>query len=199
MTKSRQVTSTHGLHGQTYPHTYLWMGAQVLEELTPDDGQARRFKLLASLLLQYLAFEGYLNWVGPAVCPHAWEDERHTFSRGKYTGTLGKVRLLATTMGIQPHFKKRPYSTVAQIDTWRDALVHSRPERLRGRHKSKVVDTRRVLPTVFRLPTRAFVDRARQDIWQLCTDLHTAAAERFEATGIHTSSPFSMLGWHQVL
>ncbi len=56
---------------------------------TAEDGASHY--MIAATLFVYLAMEAFLNDAGRRLWPAEWQDERATFSRGKYRGTLGKL------------------------------------------------------------------------------------------------------------
>src|SRR5690606_33857575 len=113
------------LTGEHFTHRYLWHCSLTLDaQASREEGGSAAFEL-AALLFVYLAFEAYLNYLGPRVCPEEWKDERKSFgaeSKNRFRGTLGKLRLVADRTGLVLDTGTRPYQTIAELDRRRDRI-----------------------------------------------------------------------------
>ena len=190
--------SKYRVNQSVLPHTFLWAGAQVIE-VTAGNQVGSEFHRLTALLYRYLAFEGYLNWVGPIVCPAAWRDERRFFASGRYAGTLGKFRLLIKEFRVTMPANKRPYSTIVRVAALRDQLVHPRPQA-----SARIVRARSkpALPLAWhigQLATKELCERARTDIWDACEVIHVAGKERLTREAVYCNSAFGLFGWQQAI
>ncbi len=47
---------------------------------------------LSAMLMAYLTYEAYLNFLGTRVTPSDWENEREFFRKAPYKGTEGKLK-----------------------------------------------------------------------------------------------------------
>jgi len=80
-----------------------------------------------SLLSGFLAFEGFINFVGEEIAPDIWKNERAFFSGDQYRGITGKVEYLFSLFsGVSLKKGTEPYQTFARIKRIRDGLAHNR-------------------------------------------------------------------------
>jgi hypothetical protein len=103
-------------------HSELWHTSNVLFRAGKlrEEGSAHQFR--ASLIFRAFAFEAFLNWLGPKLIPHWAYLERLTPAE--------KLTLLADIAGVKPDNGSRPWQTVKDLFSFRNALAHGKPENL---------------------------------------------------------------------
>lgn len=176
---------------ETYNHRILWGAAERnLRLSTPSNNDAKFFSLSAMFLF-FVAFEGYLNWLGTRIAAEVWKDERQFFSRAPYQGTLGKYRFLAKILQLpDPNPGQGAFKTATDLRNLRDMVAHSKPEA--GERQVKVKEgyfpksyqselEKKISPTAAR--------RAENDLKKLAEELHCRAREAYSAN-VHESKAF---------
>ena len=115
------------LHDISYE--ILWRAARsTLDMAEVRDPRIRVDHLsICSILTGFLAFEGFINFVGNEIAPEVWKIERKFFSRGKFRGIVGKIEYLFTLFP-NAELKKgaEPYLTFKRVKDIRDNLAHNR-------------------------------------------------------------------------
>jgi len=122
------MTKTKRIKGTAYPHEYLWRSSsRSLTMAETSDGE-QYYLLMQSLLISYLAFEAFINFLGQCLDPEAWKDEKAFFNQPNYYGIEGKIKRLAEKLPTFV-FKKgeRPYQVIEQVRKFRTLLVHGKP------------------------------------------------------------------------
>ncbi len=143
------------------------------------DDLRRGSLLMGAVVLAYTALEGFLNHVIEVVFPETWSQERAFFRKHPYEGTLGKARFLADRLHVALPRDARPYSSVAELHAWRNALAHPRTVRRRGVAKAiayarKPASARSSI--LSKLWNRGFVERSFGDVEMLADGILAAAA-----------------------
>lgn len=179
---------------EIYNHRIIWSSANAILLAVQDDETPSKRLTLGALALFFFALEGYLNWLGQAVAPEVWDQERSFFSRAPFQGALGKLHYLQTILHTDPLEKNaRPFTTLEKLQELRHALAH--PKREKG---ERMVDGElpefmtRYRGRLDRLVSRAFAHEAKEDISRVAEDLHKAAT-RFYPNAMPNSLPFSGL------
>jgi len=153
--------------GEHYTHRYLWHSAQTLATKGKAD-ETGGVLLMAATIFAYFAFEAYLNHIGPIVCAEEWFREREFFGGEggeRYRGTLGKAQFLADHLGVELDRGHRPFQTVIELDTRRDAVVHGRTQHFDVEIAFKAPEhIKRVDPVMYEFADEAFVDRVLRDV-----------------------------------
>jgi hypothetical protein len=116
-------------HVTVYPHEILWRASQRSLDLVGVNEDAREHELsIQALLIGFLAFEGFVNFVGLQCHRDVWENEREFFAGGDYRGIEGKVAYLEDQF---PDFEldkgAEPYQTFKRVKEIRDKLSHPKP------------------------------------------------------------------------
>ena len=121
------ITKTEG---ENLTHRVLWQCCLRQIEIARKTEKGRKYFDLAAMLMAYLAYEAYLNFVGSRVAAADWADERTFFRRPPYQGTEGKLQRIVEVCGL-PVINKgaRPYQTIAHLAELRDLIAHAKPER----------------------------------------------------------------------
>lgn len=172
--KNQPATSVAVYRSEHYTFRSLWSAAERLRESGEVDEANGLWPLLAATLLAFTAFEGFVNEAIESVAPEEWADERKLFATGKHTGTMGKAVFLADRAGIALRRESRPFSTVAELCSWRNELVHPRTTRIKGEALVVALSAkpRHAKPTVFqKLERPGFVERCFTDIAALADQL----------------------------
>jgi hypothetical protein len=114
---------------ETFSHEILWRASQTaLRTATIDHAHIRPDHLaIQSLLCGFLAFEGFINFVGEEIAPSVWANEREFFGPEDFRGIAGKVKYLFTLFpGAQLKKGEEPYQTFWKLKRTRDDLAHNR-------------------------------------------------------------------------
>lgn len=156
----------------TYAFEILWRASMTaLAMADGPDKQTREDHLsIHALLAAFLAFEGYINFVGEEIAPEIWAKEREFFSRNEFRGITGKVDYLFTLFPSAQLEKGRdPCQTFYRIKRIRDSIAHNRVLRYSETSESEVMDFRtswddfnspeKVRPAVLQLKALAEVIR----------------------------------------
>jgi hypothetical protein len=182
---------------EVYNHRILWTAACKNFNAAKCSENDAMFFYLGAMLLVYLSFEAYLNYLGDSIAKEVWEVERDFFSRPPYKGSLGKYRYLAKILLLpSPNKSCRPYQTAVELAKLRDMVVHAHPEI--GTRSVKISDAH--FPPLYKSKLAERVsstkaERAKKDIGKLTTDIHDAACLHYSDL-VTVSSPFGgMLGF----
>ena len=127
----------------TFAFEILWRASMTALAMADDpDKQTRKDHLsIHALLAAFLAFEGYVNFVGEEIAAETWAKEREFFSRGQYRGIIGKVDYLFTLFpGAQLDKERDPYHTFHRIKRIRDSIAHNKVLRYAMTSESEVMD-----------------------------------------------------------
>ena len=113
----------------TYSYEILWRASMTALEMAeiPDKHTREDHLSIHSLLSGFLAFEGFVNFVGEAIAPQVWEKERDFFSGGSYPGIIGKVEYLYSLFPSGSLKKgENPFQTFHRVKKIRDSLAHNK-------------------------------------------------------------------------
>lgn len=193
MTKHRVIVSR-----ESHIHQILWSYATLMRDLCIENQNRDAYvdveEALACSMLLNIAFavEAHTNYLLEAVCPTEYENERIFFSKGKYTGTLGKLCFLAKRLDVDLLRGSRPFQTLKELFKWRDLMVHSRIERQED--EIECTDLNQVaLPESQRVNAykTPWASRAFEDSQKLCSSLQNAAYSDKKVTGVLSPEAFS--------
>ena len=108
------------VEGEHYIDLRLWATATYLLSLGVRRRRGSFHPLVAASVFAFFAFEAFLNEVGRQLYPAVWARERKSFVSGRYRGTLGKFKYLATKTSFAYCPDARPFQTVrARLRAWR--------------------------------------------------------------------------------
>jgi len=169
------------IEGEVYTHRYLWASLKRVRDVAAEKDEDAPFFWLSAMLLAYLTYEAYLNYVGDRVAPEVWSGEKEVFSKGKYRGEEAKLRKIEEVTGIRVDKAKRPYQTVKKLKKVRDMLVHGKVEKFRF---DTVVEEDTV-PKMFQITLEEYVsksqfDRALHDTEQLIEHIQQELGSKWE-------------------
>jgi hypothetical protein len=76
-----------------FSYEILWRAAHTALKMAEIKDPLIRVDHLSihSVLTAFLAFEGFLNFVGMEIAPETWKNERDFFAGPKFRGIIGKV------------------------------------------------------------------------------------------------------------
>lgn len=112
-----------------FSYEILWRAAHAALSMAEIKDPRIRVDHLSihSILTAFLAFEGFINFVGDEVAPEIWSKEREFFSDKKFRGIVGKIEYLFTLFpNMELQKEKEPYLTFGRVKETRDNLAHNR-------------------------------------------------------------------------
>ena len=113
----------------TFSHELLWRAAITGLHLARSGHPLAREDHLTiqSFLCGFLAFEGFINFVGGEIAPEVWKDERSFFSQKPFRGLEGKIEFI---FGELPDARVQKTSKIyvgfKQAKDLRNNLAHNR-------------------------------------------------------------------------
>lgn len=108
-----------------YTHEYLWRAAQSLHKHSAADEKNFYYRL-SSLIMTYLAFEAFVNFLGEVVCPEKWAIEKETF-RGRGDTIEAKISDIVFQLpGYEWRKGERPYQDIKKLKRFRDLVAHGK-------------------------------------------------------------------------
>lgn len=113
----------------TFSYEILWRAAlTALDMAEVKDPRIRPDHLSIHCILSgFLAFEGFINFVGDEIAPETWKTEKEFFSRSKFKGIVGKVEYLFSLFpNVELKKGEEPYQTFSRVKETRDNLAHNR-------------------------------------------------------------------------
>ena len=166
----------------------IWQAANILRDTGEmNDIHVRFPSRMAAAVLVHAAYEGFVNDAIERLYPDVWKQELTYFRTGAFRGTLGKTWFLAERLGVALERASRPYRTVAELNAWRNDLVHPRTARGKGTVRSDAYakQPKRVRPAVFSKLRPAFVARCLEDVSALADMLLRAARQQHRSEVRH--------------
>lgn len=186
------------IRGEHFTHRYLWYTAEMMRESACRDGVTDGRVTMAAGLFVFLAVEAFANDLGLRVAPMVWREERTFFGRGRYQGTLGKLRFIGAELGVTIDTSRRPYQTLRELRKRRDELTHARTEVVdRIVYYRTPAELRTIAPAVHRFGDDRFLGRAIGDAEQLCDQLQVAAQAHLGQGVITSPRAFRGMLMHQ--
>ena len=131
------------------------------------------------MLLAYMTFESYVNFLGDRLAPEIWVEEKSFFNKKPYKGLEGKLKFLFEKLKIEPPPKgERPYQTFQKLNQLRTYLAHGKPDK----YTKKIVHTTGEAPPLFhsKLDTLTSPKSAKiavEDVEKFINWLHEKAKE----------------------
>jgi len=115
-------------NNRTYSYEILWRAAHTALDMAEiQDPRTRPDHLsIHSILTAFLAFEGFIKFVGDEIAPEVWKKEREFFAGPEFRGISGKLDyLFSLFQGIKVNKGEEPYQTFQKIKKIRDSLAHN--------------------------------------------------------------------------
>ena len=185
------MTNWHRKH-ETYSYEILWRACMTTLDLAESKEKDVRSDHLSvqSLLSGFLAFEGFINFVGEEIAPETWKNEREFISGDKYRGIVGKVEFIFSCFNNVPLKKgEEPYQTFYRIKRIRDKLAHNKVLKYSDKTNLENPDYKtdwdefdspdKVRPAVMQL--KAFAELIRVEAVKQLTDYYKTSHLYFQA------------------
>lgn len=110
---------------EVYTHEYLWRAAETLHKHASLDRRHFYYRLSA-LMMAYLAFEAFINFIGEVMCPDLWAHEKDAF-RGKGDAIEAKIGAIVRQFpGYEWRKGEFPYQDVKKLKRFRDLVAHGK-------------------------------------------------------------------------
>jgi len=117
------TANTVNVEEQIYTHEYLWRTSTYLTSRAEEQGADYR-QFIPALLMTFLAYEAFLNFLGHVLAPELWAGERNNF-KGK--GLEGKLEAIVRTLpSFQWQKGSMPYQAVKALEQYRDMVSHGK-------------------------------------------------------------------------
>jgi hypothetical protein len=115
------------IEGETFPHKVLWQCAKVQYEQAQQKREGSFYFYICAILMAYLTYEAYINFIGDRLDPATWKDEKTFFNRPDYFGIEGKLKLIRERCdNFEVNKGKRPYQTIKKLSQFRTDIVHAK-------------------------------------------------------------------------
>ncbi|GAB6084285.1 hypothetical protein JCM30471_31990 [Desulfuromonas carbonis] len=91
------------INGELYTHKLLWKCCfQQFDAANKAiiNFESSYYFELSAMLLAYLTFESYINFLGDRLAPEIWKSEKYFFNNPQYKGIDGKMNLPAASYGV---------------------------------------------------------------------------------------------------
>ena len=167
--------------GELFTHKILWecceLNFQAAEKANAEKPGPVYYELTA-MLMAYLTYEAYINFLGDRVAPEVWKTERVFFNTDPYRGIAGKLRKISEVCDIRNLNKgERPYQTINELCKLRDYLSHGKTDK----YEVEIAHSRTDNPSLFQsslleLVTPETMKRALEDVKTFIDFLHLRAA-----------------------
>ena len=121
------------IRGELFTHRLLWECCNELAETAHKargSGADPFYFELSSMLMAFLTYESYINFLGDRLGPEIWKREKEYFNKNPYKGLEGKLKKvheMCDISNIQKH--KRPYQTIKDLSSLRTYLSHGKPDK----------------------------------------------------------------------
>ena len=110
---------------EVYTHEFLWRAAETLHKHASLDRRDFYYRLSA-LMMAYLAFEAFINFIGEIICPGLWTNEKDAF-RGKGDAIEAKIDAIVRELpGYEWRKGESPYQDVKRLKRFRDVIAHGK-------------------------------------------------------------------------
>ncbi len=166
---------------ESYNHRLLWTTAEKNLEQAKLSKKDEMYFALGAMFLLFAAFEAYLNWLGTRIASDKWKDERNSFSKPPYKGTLGKYLFLSERLKLPiPDASQGSFLTAIELHSMRNMVAHSKTE-----VGEKLVEfSEENFPPIYENELEKKISlekaiRSKQHIEELVEELHHAAKQAY--------------------
>jgi hypothetical protein len=153
-----------------------------MEAAEKTDGSRQPY-YITSMLMAYLTYESYINFLGDRFAAKEWAKQREFFgpkSQNGYRGISGKLKYLCEKIPIEGIKRdRRPMKTITELKKIRDFLSHGPVDR----YEKTIVHQRDKEPPLFgygtidRFVSQTSAVRAVQDVKEVIRFLHNQASK----------------------
>jgi hypothetical protein len=169
------------IYGETFTHKVLWECCLRQIDTAKRRKKGQQYFHITAMLMAYLTYEAYINFLGDRFAPDIWANERKFFSKGKYRGIEGKLKKIQERCPLTGIKKgQRPYLTIKKLKELRDFLSHCKPDK----YEKTIVHSRDNEPPLFgkydkleTLVSQPQADIAVADVKEFIEFLHKQAAK----------------------
>jgi hypothetical protein len=171
------------IRGETFTYRALWDCCLAQVEAAEKTNGGKQAFYMTSMLMAYLTFESYINFLGDRFTPDIWKRERKFFSQKEYWGLSGKLKYLSEKIPIEGmKTDRRPFQTIGRLKKLRDFLAHGPVDR----YEKTIVHRRDKEPPLFgygkidRCAAPALAAKAVKDVKEAIEFLHAQACKHTE-------------------
>lgn len=117
------------VEGEVFTHRVLWSACQRQLHVARSEPKGSWYFHLTAMLMGFMTYEAYVNFLGSKLQPELWKEERTTFRTAPYKGTSGKLRKLCELHDVPfPDKGRRPFQSVTTLNALRDLVAHGKPD-----------------------------------------------------------------------
>jgi hypothetical protein len=165
--------------GETFTYKTLWDCCLAQMEAVEKAETGKQAFYITAMLMAYLTYESYINFLGDRFAPVIWANEREFFRQEPYRGVPGKLRYLERTIPIKGIKRGLgALQTISQLKKIRDVLSHGKVDK----YEKKIRHKQGEEPPLFgsygmidKLVTPEFAAKAVHDVNEFITFLHSQA------------------------
>jgi hypothetical protein len=186
------------ISGENFTHRILWECCLRHMKTAKRRKKGSKYFHISAMLLAYLTYEAYINFLGDRFAPDIWKIEKEFFTKKPYYGLEGKLKLLSEKIPIVGIIKgRRPYQTISKLKVLRDFLSHGKIDR----YENTIIHDRdkepRLLPDgkLDNLIKPESADRAVLDVTKFIKFLHSQAAKQTKDIWFG-DEPLVGMRWH---
>jgi len=118
------------IYGERFTHKILWECCLKQMATAKRRKKGQQYFHITAMLMAYLTYEAYINFLGDRFARDIWENEREFFSKGMYQGMEGKLKKIQERCPLTGIIKgERPYQTIKKLKNLRDFLSHGKPDK----------------------------------------------------------------------
>ncbi|MDA0737801.1 MAG: hypothetical protein O2999_07310 [Nitrospirae bacterium] len=108
---------------EIYTHEYIWRSSTYLVACCEEENADYR-QLIPALLMTFLAFEAFVNFLGHVLAPDLWKDEKKNFKGKGLEGKLGAIEQRLPSFNWEKG--KPPYQSVKTLEAYRNMVSHGK-------------------------------------------------------------------------
>lgn len=161
------------VEGEVFSHRILWVTAKKMRDQAEAEARGSMYFDLTAMLLARLTVEAYCNFLLHVLYPATFAVERQTFR----SDIDAKVQWLSREMGYPLELGRRPYQTVKALTTFRDRIVHAKPEVYADEYQHSIDEEPPFMEDGELVASVSPEARARafEDVSELCEGMHQKA------------------------
>lgn len=185
------------VQGEVLTHRVLWVACQRQLKVAKTEENGSWYFFMAAMLMAFMCFEAYINYLGAKLAPELWQNERDTFRKAPYKGTSGKLLKLCELFEVPfPNKGSRPYQSIRILNQLRDLLAHGKLEEFEFTVKHSPDKNPAVIK--FNLDDYISAEKAEiciGDVKQLAESLNSAFLDKIGYDLIHSTAFDGILGY----
>jgi len=187
MTKRTQTYEKH-------THKILWNSARLNYALAESDERNSKYLFLSSMVMQFFAFEAYLNYLGKIIAEDVWDIERTFFSKDPFRGTFGKYIFLSKLLLLpKPIFTRGNGQALKVLSEIRNTAAHGKLEAGKRSVKVKAGYPVSYTPSEFeRKTTKKYAEKSLKAVECVVTEMQDKAVSLYPDKNI-VGKPFGPL------